>query len=59
MIKPSHESKIPNGIGEIVIKTYDRIRTSNGTHFETSITPKNDIHSVTGAPIFVIKSPGL
>lgn len=53
MARPSRESKIPKGIGEIVIKTYDRIKTS----LESKSSPK-DNHHVPGS-IFSIKSPGL
>jgi hypothetical protein len=32
LIRPSKDSKIPNyGIGEIVIKTYDRVKSSIGS----------------------------
>lgn len=57
MAKPSRESKIPKGIGEIVIKTYDRVRTSLGTTIGGAPTPKEDNPMSTS--IFLIKSPGL
>lgn len=41
MAKQSKESKIPKGIGEIVIKTIDRVRTSFGTTLGNP-TPKED-----------------
>ena len=55
MGKPSRESKIPKGIGEIVIKTIDRMRSSLGTTLGHP-TPKEDIPLSTS--IFLIKSPG-
>jgi len=56
MGKPSKESKIPKGIGEIVIKTIDRVRTSFGTTLGNP-TSKED-HPISTS-IFLIKSPGL
>ena len=56
MAKPSRESKIPKGIGEIVIKTYDRVRTSLGTTIGIP-SPKED--NPISTSIFLIKSPGL
>jgi leucyl aminopeptidase len=56
MGKPSRESKIPKGIGEIVIKTIDRVRTSFGTTLGNP-TPKED--NPISTSIFLIKSPGL